>query len=127
MPHEKTVSEKKRLLLYFLLFISITSILIAIFLGNRIFQRIGHRPPPIPRQTDVNLIQEWMTIPFIARSYSVPEPLLFEKLGIDHETNKRSNLSSLATKSGRSTQQVIDLVKETITTFQANPQPAPPN
>jgi hypothetical protein len=126
MHKDKSVSEKKRLTLYLLLFISLVSILIATYIGMRIFQRVSHRPPPIPRQTDVSLIQEWMTIPFIARSYSIPEPILFEKFSLDPATNRKSNLTSLASKSGMSTQQVIDLIKLTIQDFQKN-QPSPPD
>ena len=49
----------------------------------------GHRPPPPfemenaqDPETDVELIRDWMTIPFIARMYRVSPPLLFEALKI---------------------------------------------
>jgi hypothetical protein len=124
-PEKNKVSEKKRLLLYFLLFISLISILFACYLGVRILQRVGHRPPPIPRQTDVSLIQEWMTVPFIARSYKIPEAILYEKLEIDPLNNRKSNLSSIATKTGKSTPQIINQIKNVISEFQKN-QPSPP-
>lgn len=55
----------------------------------------GHRPPPPfavenvqDAETDVELIRDWMTIPFIARMYRVPRHILFEALKIP---NSRSN------------------------------------
>lgn len=52
----------------------------------------GHRPPPPfegeHTETDVNLIRDWMTVPFIARMYHVPERLLFDALEISEHSNK---------------------------------------
>ncbi len=124
MP-EKKPTESKRLMVYLLLFISIVCILVAVYLGLRIFTRIGHKPPPIPRQTDVSLIQDWMTIPFIAKSYRIPEPELFKAVGIDQPTDRKASLSSIAAKSGKSPQEIIDLLKQTVADFQKN-QPSPP-
>src|SRR6266498_3741207 len=40
----------------------------------------GHRPPPPfsteSIETDVSLIRDWMTVPFISRMYHVPPPVL---------------------------------------------------
>lgn len=94
-------------------------------MGIGIFERVRHRPPPIPRQTNVSLIQDWMTVPFIARSYRVPESILFNKLGIDPETSRRSSLSSIAAKTNQTSQTVIDLLKEQISQFQSD-RLAPP-
>jgi hypothetical protein len=52
----------------------------------------GHRPPPPfgpadfqqEAETDVELIRDWMTIPYIARMYQVPPKILFEALDIPH-------------------------------------------
>jgi hypothetical protein len=118
MP-DKKISEKKRLIFYLLLFVSLTSLLIAFYLGVHLYQRVSHRPPPIPRQTDVTLIQEWMTVPFIARSYRVPENELFEYLKIDSQTDRRLNLVSLSAKKGLSTHALISQIQKYITQFQS--------
>ncbi len=118
MPDNK-ISEKKRLLFYLLLFVSLTSLLFALYLGVNLYKRISHRPPPIPRQTDVTLIQEWMTVPFIARSYRVPENELFEYLKIDSQTDRRLNLVSLSAKKGLSTHALISQIQKYITQFQS--------
>jgi hypothetical protein len=119
MP-EKKISEKKRLIFYLLLFISLVSLLLAVYLGLSLYQQVGHRPPPIPRQTDVNLIQDWMTIPFIARSYRIPEQGLYRHLGIDSASNRRTSLMSLASKQGISTQSLISQIQEYITKLQTH-------
>lgn len=44
-----------------------------------------HRPPPFKNEqpeTDVKLIRDWMTIPFIARMYQVPPPVIYDALDI---------------------------------------------
>jgi hypothetical protein len=126
MP-EKKPSEKKRLIFYLLLFVSLICLLVALYMGVNLYKRVSHRPPPIPRQTDVTLIQEWMTIPFIARSYRVPEPELFDHLGVDSASNRRTSLMSLAAKQGISTQSLISQIQEYITQYQSQQtRPSPP-
>lgn len=123
MPEKKSL-QTKRFLVYLLLFISFVCILVAGYMGTKIFERVSHRPPPIPRQTDVSLIQDWMTIPFIAKSYRIPEPELYKAIGIDQPTDRKASLSSLAIKSGKSQQEIINQIKKAVEDFQKN-QPSP--
>ena len=59
----------------------------------------GHRPPPPFEgehvETDVSLIRDWMTIPFISRMYRVPPRVLFDALGIPEHKNKEKSLKQL--------------------------------
>ena len=63
----------------------------------------GHRPPPPfgsqefqqAAETDVELIRDWMTIPYIARMYQVPPPMLFDAIGIDRKGNEEKSLQQL--------------------------------
>lgn len=64
----------------------------------------GHRPPEPPfamenapqPETNVELIRHWMTIPFIARMYRVPPPILFEALKIPkNRANEEKSLQQL--------------------------------
>ena len=64
----------------------------------------GQRPPPAPSvadaeheqiETDVNLIREWMTIPFISKMYHVPANVLFDALGIPANKNREKSLKRL--------------------------------
>ncbi len=85
----------------------IFGIWIAGFFGLRTFHAYrevrDHRPPPPPfkteqPETDVNLIEDWMTIPFIARMYRVHPSLLFEALGVPGEANKEKSLKQINEK-----------------------------
>ena len=87
-----------------------------------------HRPPhphfemeqPV---TDVDLIRDWMTIPFIGRTYHVPPPVLFEALGIPkNKTNDEKSLKQLNEEYFHNKPGVVlKLVKATV---QANLPPA---
>lgn len=59
----------------------------------------GHRPHPAIEgehvETDVTLIRDWMTIPFIARTYHVPPSILFDALKIPESGNKEKSLKQL--------------------------------
>ena len=79
--------------------------LIVAFFGLRTLRAFRevreHRPPPHPApnaeqiETDVEIIREWMTIPFIAKAYQVPANVLFDALGIPPERNREKSLKSL--------------------------------
>lgn len=55
----------------------------------------GPRKPPPARETDVELIRDWMTIPYIAKSYGVPDQMLFKALDIPETGNRNKNLHEL--------------------------------
>lgn len=59
----------------------------------------GHRPPPPfasqPVETDVNLIRDWMTIPFIANMYHIRPHAMFEALDIPEQENREKSLKQL--------------------------------
>ena len=48
-----------------------------------------------PGVTDVEAIRGWMTIPYIARAFGVPEEYLFEALGIAAKGNRGKSLGKL--------------------------------
>jgi hypothetical protein len=54
----------------------------------RTFHNERGRPP---REATGNLAP-WMTIPYIAAAYSVPEPFLYAQIGIDAQGNERKSL-----------------------------------
>jgi len=84
----------------------VIGILIAGFFGLRAifalreFRR--HGPPPLAEamaeqivETDVELIRDWMTIPYIARTYQVNPKLLYDALGLSSNGNGEKSLSQL--------------------------------
>ena len=80
-------------------------LIIAGLFGIRTFRAFmdvrGNRPPPDslleeqPIETDVELIRDWMTIPYIARMYHVPPPLLYKALEISPDGNQEKSLQQL--------------------------------
>ena len=80
-------------------------LIVASLYGIRTFLALrdvrGHRPPPEslleeqPRETDVELIRDWMTIPFIARMYYVPASVLYEALEISPDGNQEKSIQQL--------------------------------
>lgn len=93
-------NPKQRSLVNGLIFIGL---IIVCFFGwrtARAFREVRqHRPPPPfmtqPVETDVSLIRDWMTVPFISKMYRVPPPLLFESLGIRPHGNEDKSLKQL--------------------------------
>ena len=75
------------------------------FFGWRAFRAFNevreHRPPPpfspdaAQVETDVELIRNWMTIPYISRTYHVPAKKLFEALEIPRKGNDEKSLAQL--------------------------------
>lgn len=108
-------------------------ILFTIFFGMRAFRAFkkfdGHGPPPHGKpgkvETDVELIRNWMTVPFIAELYHVPEPALFDALKIpptkeDHEKSLRDlNREYYPDTDGF----VLETVKATVKKLQPPPTP----
>jgi hypothetical protein len=46
-------------------------------------------------ETDVTMIRDWMTIPFISKMYHVPARILFKALDIPEHKNKEKSLKQL--------------------------------
>lgn len=116
-----------RKLAFYLLVIGIICAVVAGILGFRIFNRIGLGPSPMPRQTDVSLIQDWMTIRHISRTYRVPEKVLFEKLNLSPQYETAS-LSKIADSTGVELAILLESIKIIVNDFQSSrPDPPFPN
>jgi hypothetical protein len=95
-----TLNPKQR---NFVIGLIIIGLMIVGFFGlrtARAFRQFhGHRPPPPfateHLETDVNLIRDWMTVPFISRMYHVPPAVLFDALEIPEHGNKEKSLKQL--------------------------------
>lgn len=83
-------------------------VLLAAFFGLRAvfafreFRR--HGPPPLPPlealneqapETNVDLVRDWMTIPYIAKTYQIHPKVLFDALGISPRGNEEKSLAQL--------------------------------
>ena len=111
----------------------IVGILFTAFFGMRVFHAFrkfdGHRPPPHGKvETDVELIRDWMTVPFISHMYHVPDEIIFEELKVPPKENRDKSLKILndeyfPNQDGH----VLDLVKKTILEHQPPTPPASSN
>lgn len=119
MNKKSDMSEKyKKEATYYLIAVGIICIVVAIFLGIRIFHDIRREPRPIPREVRIDLIQGWMTIHYISRTYDVPEQILLEEMHLSSANFRRLSLMKIAKQQGKSTNQVIAEVRNIIGNFQ---------
>ena len=93
--------------------------------------REHHPPPPFATpylETDVNLIRDWMTIPFISKMYHVKPHSLFEALEIPEQGNHDKSLRQLNEEYYPQDEGVVlDKVKAAVQNALANrPQPIGP-
>jgi hypothetical protein len=86
----------------------------------------GHGPPhPGKVETDVELIRDWMTVPFISRMYHVPEEIIFEALEISPKNNRDKSLKDLNQEFFPDQDEfVVGLVKATVLAHLPPPTPA---
>jgi len=92
----------------------------------------GHRPPPPfdsqKVETDVDLIRDWMTLPYISITYRLPRNLLYETLKIPPKGNERKSLRELNDEFyPEAPGSVIELVKAAIRASQPQPTAVPPD
>jgi len=96
----------------------------------REFRRHGGTPPPLAeafekRETDVELIRDWMTVPYISITYQVRPKKLFDALGISPKENQEKSLLQLNEEFfPEQPGIVIELVKAVVQAEQTN-QPKP--
>lgn len=115
----------------------VAGILLAGFFGLRTLHALkqfrGHRPPLLnatemeQAETDVELIRDWMTIPFIAKTYHVPPQILFDTLEISPGKNKEKSLKQLNQEYYPQAEGfVMTKIKAAILEYQSREMPAIP-
>jgi hypothetical protein len=77
-----------------------------------------------PGVTDVEAIRGWMTLPYIAQAYRVPETALFEALGLPQAGNQKLSIRQLADKYEREPDAVRRAVQEAVRRHQPTSTPA---
>ncbi len=87
-------------------------------------QSLRHRAP-IQRSSDVTAIAGWMTLHYIARAYSVPEPVLLAAVHLDEQQARHQSLDDIAQAQHKNTEEIIAVVRSAILQYKANP-PTPP-
>jgi len=109
----------------------VLGVLLVVFFGLRAFRPFrelrGHRPPPGQVETDVTLIRDWMTVPYIAQRYYVPGEKLFEAVKIPPHGNKNKSLLQLNNEYYPDQPGfVLETIKADILVHQPPTPPAPP-
>ncbi len=75
---------------------------------------------------DVRTIRSWMTIPYIAHQYHVPERYLYGKINVAEEYPTHSTLHAIALRYHRSLDQLIHQLQAAITDYRKQHPPHPP-
>ncbi len=118
-------SRREKILTTGLMVVGIILIIFFGFRAVRSFLRIQFTSLE-PGVTDVELIRGWMTIPYIAAAYDVPEEYIFEQIGIPQEGNQdkglyRLNRDYFEGEPGA----ILKVIQEAITQYKA--EHPPPN
>jgi hypothetical protein len=104
----------------------------------REFRRHGGPPPPLAQafekpsketmETDVELIRDWMTVPYIGMTYRVNPKMLFDALEISPQENEEKSLLQLNEEYFPDAPGiVIELVKATVKAHQPLPTAIAPD
>ncbi|MCC6176391.1 MAG: hypothetical protein IT305_13880 [Chloroflexi bacterium] len=104
------------------------ALVVVLLFGGRAALRLTYRltrPPPPPRETNVDNIAGWMTVPYVARAYRVPPSVLFDALGIPFEGHRATTLDDLAAETGRTPADVLQTVRDSVTAWQETHPPPP--
>ena len=109
----------------------VIGLVIAGLFGLRSFhalRRFRSHPPPLPPpskiETDVSLIRDWMTVPFVAHTYYVPDKILFDALKIPPQGNENKSLNKLnRAYYPNDNGFVLEKVRETVRANQPPPEP----
>jgi hypothetical protein len=74
----------------------------------------------IRHRTDVGLIQGWMTLNYISRSYAIPESLLLKTANVTMEQARHQSLSNIAKTHEESLSEIIKIIRNTILQYKAH-------
>ena len=78
-----------------------------------------------PGVTDVEAIRGWMTLPYIAQAYGVPEAELFEALDIPQAENRGLSIKQLADKYGKDPAVIREVVQTVVRRYVPTDVPTP--
>src|SRR5882762_1015223 len=72
------------------------------------------------------VIRPWMSIPYVAHSYRLPPPVLYQSLGIPPRPHDRRPLRQIASEQNRSVDELISVLNDAIARERAAHPPNPP-
>ncbi len=118
-PEEKLQKKHEESVL---LVISVICLILAGILSFNMLHRVHRRLFPISTESNVSLIQGWMSIRYISRTYGVPEEIFSQNLSIDLTTGRTLTLTAIAKKLHKNPAIFIKEVQTIILEFQSNQQ-----
>jgi len=91
------------------------------FFGLRAYRAYTRFQPdaPVAGLRDVEAIRGWMTLPYIARAYGVPEDSLFRALAIPKVGNTRLSIKQLVAKYDRDPQATRQMIQQVVREMRA--------
>ena len=122
----KTLTRRDTLLAIVLILVGLGLVL---FFAGRAIRAFRHVRQGPPRETNVELIQDWMTIPYVSHVYKVPPDYIFDQLEIPEQENRERSIAELndeyaAAEDGL----ILTQVKAIVQQFQAeHAAPEPPD
>ena len=120
-----TRSRRERILSTGLIVVGVILVIFFGFRAVRSFLRIQFTSLE-PGVTDVELIRGWMTVPYLATSYGVPEDYIFEQIGVPQEGNRDRALYRLNQEYFEGEPEaILKVVQEAITRYQSEHPPLP--
>jgi hypothetical protein len=86
------------------------------FFGLRAYRASTRFQPgaPVAGLRDVEAIRGWMTLPYIARAYGVPEDALFAALALPKAENARLSVKQLVVKYDRDPQATRQTIQQVV-------------
>jgi hypothetical protein len=124
MPEQPSI-RSSRVGLILTLALVVTGLGLVLFFGVRAYRdyrRLEERGLS-PGVTDVEAIRGWMTMPYIARAYGVPQEALFESLGVPEAGNEKLSIKQLANKYDRDPAEIREAVQEVVLSYQQGATP----
>lgn len=124
--------EKRKRIIFITL--SVLGVMLILFFGLRAFRAFKKfgTPPPLrfaeELQTDINEIEDWMTLPYISYNYGVPPDIFFKALNIEPKENHKKSLKQLNDEYyPEQDGYVLDTVRDLVRAHRSPPTPVPPN
>ena len=80
----------------------------------------------MPRRQVDEPIRPWMTVPYIARAYRVPAPVLYAALGLPDQPPDRRPLVAIARAQGRPVSDLITVLEQAVARARQSSRTATP-
>ncbi len=104
--------------------LSLLCFVYAVFIGSRIVRRVDDRPRPMRRQTDVQVIEKWMSIPYVSKVYGVPLSE-FDAVVELNSKNRFESIERIAKQENKDADELLQEIRSIISTFQSSQVTSP--